>query len=148
MWWINITMENVCYNSSNIISIRNLHNIQNKGKESENSYQKLKRSRWTDTWTHTRKQNLNISTDTAIFLNQKRANVCEHMTKMASLHLCHVLTCISSLLIEKDCRVHWNITILFPCVCSCVCPPWSLQFSLSFPLFCFIQTYIIDNLTV
>ena len=56
-------------------------NTQNKGKESENSYQKLKRSRWTGT----RKQNQNISTDMAIFLNQKRANVCEHTTKMASL---------------------------------------------------------------
>ena len=35
--------------------------------------------------TGTRKCNWNISTVTAIFLNQKRANVCEHMTKMASL---------------------------------------------------------------
>ena len=34
---------------------------QNKGKESENSYQKLKRSRWTGTRTCTRKQNQNIS---------------------------------------------------------------------------------------
>ena len=51
---------------------------QNEGMKSENSYQKLKRSRWTGTQTHTRKQNRNISTDTAIFLNQKRANVCEH----------------------------------------------------------------------
>ena len=30
-------------------------------KESENSYLKLKKSRWTDTWTHTRKQTRNIS---------------------------------------------------------------------------------------
>ena len=59
--------------------------IKNKGKESENSYQILKRSRWTGTRTHTRKQNQNISTDTGIFLNQKRANICEHMTKMVSL---------------------------------------------------------------
>ena len=29
---------------------------QNKGKESENSYQKLKRSRWTGAQTHARKQ--------------------------------------------------------------------------------------------
>ena len=35
--------------------------------------------------THTQKQNPNISTDPAVFLNQKRANVCEHTTKMASL---------------------------------------------------------------
>ena len=34
--------------------------------------------------TNTRKLNQNISTDTAIFLNQKRVNVCEHMTRMAS----------------------------------------------------------------
>ena len=59
--------------------------IQNKGKESENSYRKLKSSWWTGTRTHTLKQNQNISTDAAILLNQKRANVCEHMTRMASL---------------------------------------------------------------
>ena len=54
---------------------------QNKGKESENSYQKLRdHSR-----TGTRKLNRNISTGTAVFLHQKRANVCEHTTKMASL---------------------------------------------------------------
>ena len=57
---------------------------QNKGKESENSYRKLKSSRWTGTRTQTRKQNQNILTDTAV-LNQKRANVCEHTTRMASL---------------------------------------------------------------
>ena len=45
--------------------------IKNKGKESENSYRKLKSSRWTGTRTHTRKQNLNILTDTAILLSQK-----------------------------------------------------------------------------
>ena len=56
---------------------------QNKGKESENSYQKLKRSQWTGTQTH--KQNQNISTDTAVFLNQNRENVCEHRTKMVSV---------------------------------------------------------------
>ena len=46
---------------------------QNIGKESKNSYRKLKRSRWKGTRTHTRKQNRNISMDTAILLNQKRA---------------------------------------------------------------------------
>ena len=60
---------------------------QIKGKESENSYQELKRSRWTGTRTHTWKQNQNISTDTGILLNQKRANVCEHTTRMASLEI-------------------------------------------------------------
>ena len=34
---------------------------------------------------HTQKLNQNISTRTAVFLNQKKANVCEHMTKMALL---------------------------------------------------------------
>ena len=58
---------------------------QNKGKESENSYRKLKSSRWTGTRPHTRKQNQNISTDTAVLLNQKRTNVYEHTTRMASL---------------------------------------------------------------
>ena len=58
----------------------NIHLTQNKGKESENSYRKLKSSQWTGTRTHTQKENQNILTD-----NQKRANVCEHMTSMASL---------------------------------------------------------------
>ena len=48
---------------------------QNKGKESENSYKKLKRSWRTGIRTHTRKQNQNILTDMAILLNQKKANV-------------------------------------------------------------------------
>ena len=66
---------------------------QNKGKESENSYQKLKRSQWTGTQTHTQKQNQNILIDMAVLLNQKRANVCEHTTKMASLLVCsHTFT--------------------------------------------------------
>ena len=61
-------------------------------KESENSYQKLKRSRWTGTRTRTRKQNRDILMDMAIFLNQKRANVCEHTTKMAPLEFFKVAT--------------------------------------------------------
>ena len=35
--------------------------------------------------TNTRKLNRNILTVTAVFLNQKRVNVYEHMTKMVSL---------------------------------------------------------------
>ena len=35
--------------------------------------------------THIRKQNRNILTDTAFFLDEKGANVCEHTTKMAFL---------------------------------------------------------------
>ena len=55
-----------------------------------------------------------------------------------------MLTYIRSLLIEKDGRVRRNISILFPCVCSCACPPWTLQFSvrvltfLSLILECFV----------
>ena len=56
-----------------------------KGKESENSYQELKRSRKGQAHTNTRKLNRDISTGTAVFLNQKRVNVCEHTTKTASL---------------------------------------------------------------
>ena len=48
---------------------------QNKGKESENSYWKLKSSQWTGTWTHTQKQNRNILTDTAV-LPQSEESEC------------------------------------------------------------------------
>ena len=37
----------------------------------------------------------NISTGTAVFLNQKRANVCEHTTKMA-------LLCVHKHLLSSD----------------------------------------------
>ena len=56
-----------------------------KGKESENSYQELKRSQKGQAHTNTRKQNQDILTGTAVFLNRKRVNVCEHTTKTASL---------------------------------------------------------------
>ena len=55
---------------------------QIKGKESENSYQELKRSQKDR---HTRKLYRDISTGTAVFLNRKAVNVCEHTTKTASL---------------------------------------------------------------
>ena len=55
----------------------------------------------------------NILTVTAVFLNQKRVNVCE-------LHLCRVFTYIRSLLIEKDGHVCWNTLIKFPCACPTV----------------------------
>ena len=51
---------------------------QIKGKESENSYQELKRSRKGQAHTNTQKLNRDILTGTAIFLNRKRVNVCEH----------------------------------------------------------------------
>ena len=44
--------------------------LQIKGKESENSYQELKRSRKGQAHTNTRKLNRDISTGTAVFLNQ------------------------------------------------------------------------------
>ena len=58
---------------------------QIKGKESENSYQELKRSQKGQAHTNTRKLNRDILTGMAVFLNQKRVNVCEHTTKTASL---------------------------------------------------------------
>ena len=69
-----------CYWSSH-------HLTQNNGKESENSYRKLKSSQWTGARTHTRKQTWNVSADTTVLLNQKRANVCEHTMRMTSLEL-------------------------------------------------------------
>ena len=58
---------------------------QIKGKESENSYQELKRSRKGQAHTNPWKLNRDILTGTAVFLNRKRVNVCEHPTKTASL---------------------------------------------------------------
>ena len=52
-------------------------------------------------------------------------------------HPCRVLTYIRSLLIEKDGHVSQNISILFPCVCSCACPPCTLQFSVRVITFLF-----------
>ena len=51
---------------------------QNKGKEIE---EVTVGQAHINTW----KLNRNILTGTAVFLNQKRANVCEHTTKMAPL---------------------------------------------------------------
>jgi hypothetical protein len=70
--------------------------------------------------THTRKQNRNILVDMAVFFKEKRANVCEHMRKMASS-----LSCAHMHLLSFDWE-RWPI--LFPCVCLCTCPSWSLQF--------------------
>ena len=67
-----------------IITCHKLGLLKNKGKESENSYQKLKRSLG-QAHENTRKLYRNISTDMVVFINQKRVNVCEQKTKMASL---------------------------------------------------------------
>ena len=61
------------------------HELKIKGKESENSYQELKRSQKRQAHTNTRKLNRDISTGMAVFLNRKRVNVCEHTTKTASV---------------------------------------------------------------
>ena len=53
-----------------------LRKSQIKGKESENSYQELKRLRKGQAHTNTRKLNRDISTGTAVFLNRKRVNDC------------------------------------------------------------------------
>ena len=55
--------------------------VQIKGKESENSYQELKRSQKGQAHTNTRKLNRDISTGTAVFVNWKRVNVCENMQR-------------------------------------------------------------------
>ena len=92
---------------------------------------------------NTRKLIQNISTITYIFLNQKRVNVCEHMTKIASLEcfggafqklsLCHVFTYIHSLLIEKDLCDCQNLKISFRVfVCAFPSEIYSI-FGKSFP---------------
>ena len=99
--------------------VRTLHYhqlTQNKGKESENSYRKLKSWWWTGTRTHTWKQNQNISTTwPSISIRRERMYV---ITRRGLL---------SSEWEGQPC--HWNILILFPCMCSCACPPLTLQFS-------------------
>ena len=58
---------------------------QIKGKESENSYQELNEEITKgQAYTNTRKLYRDISTGTAVFLNRKRVNVCEHTAKTAS----------------------------------------------------------------
>ena len=66
---------------------------QNKGKESENSYQEITVGQPQKS---TLKLNWNILMDTAVFLNQKRANVCEHMAKMMPSLSCVHLHSLSS----------------------------------------------------
>ena len=57
---------------------------QNKGKEREN-LPKIEEITVGMSHANTQKLNRNISTVTAVFLNQKRMIVCEHMTQIASL---------------------------------------------------------------
>ena len=101
---------------------------QNKGKESENSYRKLKSLWWTGLRTHKHGNKIEIFWWTrpsfSIRIEQMYVS-----TQQGWRYPCHVLTYMCSLLIEKDGRVRWNISILFPCVCSCACPQWTLQFS-------------------
>ena len=81
----------------------------------------MKRSRWTGTRTHTRKLNRNIS------------------TLMPSLLCAHIHSLSSDWERWLVCR---NISILFPCVCSCACPPWSLQFLVTVFTFLSLILYI------
>ena len=60
-------------------------NITSKGNESENSLLEIEEISVGQAHENTRKLYRNISTGMAVFINQKRANVCEHTTKMASL---------------------------------------------------------------
>ena len=58
---------------------------QNKGKETENSYRKLKSSRWTGTRTHTRKQNQNISmTRLSFSFRREQSSSCDHIHSLSS----------------------------------------------------------------
>ena len=80
----------------------------------------------------------------AIFLNQKRAYVCEHTIKMVSL--CRVFIYIRSLLIEKDGHDRQNILIKFPCVYVCLSYGDLFNFCMSFHFpFPYFE---IDNLIV
>ena len=81
-------------------SLKDASITQNKGKESENSYQKLKSSWWTGIRTHTHGNKIEIFRQTRPSFSIRRERM-----------------------IEKDGRVRRNILILFPCVCSCACPP-------------------------
>ena len=73
--------------------------------------------------TNTRKLNRDISTGTAVFLNRKRVNVCEHTTKTPSKYLDSVSVCLC---------------VPVPFVISSV--PGK-EFSLSFPLICDLYIY-------
>ena len=78
---------------------------------------------WRDHWRiGTQKLYRDISTGTAVFINWKRVNVCEHTTKMAS-HLCRV---------HKH-SLFWLMNTAVPVEISrySFCVPilqWSLQF--------------------
>ena len=105
-----------------------IYNLQNKGKESENSYQELKRSQKER---HTQSHGNCIEIFRLArpsFSIRKRVNVCEHTTKMASLESLRKVPPgvvrgmdgekLSE--IEKDARASRNISIQFPRVCVCL----------------------------
>ena len=56
---------------------------QNKGKEREKLLPKIEEISDGQAHTNTRKLYRDTSTGTAVFINRKRVNVCEHTTKMA-----------------------------------------------------------------
>ena len=94
----------------------------------------------TGTGKHMQKLNQNISTGMAVFLNQKRANVCEHTTKMACSQT-FALFWLRKTTIPVE--IFW---FNFPCVCVCLsyCDLFNfwLEFSLSFSVFCVICTSV------
>ena len=75
---------------------------QNMGKERENSYQKLKRLLY-ERHMQTHGNLIKLFRWSQPSFSIRREQI--------------------SFLIEKDGRVCQNISILFPCVCSCACPP-------------------------
>jgi len=84
---------------------------------------------------HTQMLEWNISTITAVFLDQKRVNVCEHTAKIATWEWCHfyhVFTYIYFLLIEKDSCDRWKVSIKLPHVCVCLMSRKSFLFPFLF----------------
>ena len=109
-----------------------------KMKSNITSYQKLKRSRWTGTRMHTRKQNQNISTGTAVFLNQKRANILEHTTKMMPSLSCAHVHSLSSDWERQPCPskcFDFVFVCVFVCLSTMISSIFGKSFHFPFPYF-------------
>ena len=77
--------------------------------------------------------------DTAVFLNQKGANVCEHTTKVALLENFWTK-------IEKDGRVRQNILIKFACACPmAISSFFGKSFPFPFPYFEFLLVKVVNS---
>ena len=81
---------------------------------------------WRDHWRiDTQKLYWDISTGKAVFINQKRVNVCEHMTKMASLASDAIFVVCSqtfTLFLLIKAAMPLEISRYSFCVFSCACP--------------------------